>query len=119
MTDAEIPLKGGNMNTGVVRIGDTVRRPAGPWTPAVHALLDHLHGVGFPGAPRPLGLDEHGREILTFVPGTVAWPEPDEEIELTVIDHAYWYSIPLIGSYGERATARRRHPAVARRDRRP
>ncbi|MFI2076838.1 MULTISPECIES: hypothetical protein [Streptomyces] len=32
------PLPGGNVSAGVVRIGDTVRRPAGPWTPAVHAL---------------------------------------------------------------------------------
>ena len=75
MTEAETPLKGGNMNSGVVRVGDTVRRPAGPWTPAVHALLHHLHAVGFSGAPRPLGLDEQGREVLTFIPGVVAWPD--------------------------------------------
>jgi len=58
-----------------VRVGDTARRPAGPWTPAVHALLNHLHGAGFRGAPRPLGIDEQGREVLTFIPGTVAWPD--------------------------------------------
>ena len=63
-----MPLAGGNMSSGVVRVGDTVRRPAGPWTPAVHALLTHLHAAGFPGAPRPLGIDEHGREVLTFIP---------------------------------------------------
>jgi hypothetical protein len=74
MTGTEVPLSGGNMSSGVVRVGDTVRRPAGPWTPAVHALLAHLHDVGFRGAPRPLGIDERGREILTFVPGPVAWP---------------------------------------------
>lgn len=39
MYGAEIPLRGGNMNSGVVRVGDTVRRRAGPWTPAVCALL--------------------------------------------------------------------------------
>lgn len=72
---AEIPLTGGNMSGAVVRVGDTVRRPAGPWTPAVHALLAHLHEAGFRGAPRPLGLDEHGREVLTFIPGTVTWPD--------------------------------------------
>jgi hypothetical protein len=66
MTRNEIPLEGGNASGGVVRTGDTVRRPAGPWTPAVHALLGHLRAAGFPGAPRPLGLDEHGREVLTF-----------------------------------------------------
>jgi Ser/Thr protein kinase RdoA (MazF antagonist) len=63
------------MSSGVVRVGNTVRRPAGPWTPAVHALLGHLHAAGFRGAPRPLGLDERGREILTFIPGTAAWPD--------------------------------------------
>jgi Ser/Thr protein kinase RdoA (MazF antagonist) len=75
MTGGEVPLSGGNMSSGVVRVGDTVRRPAGPWTPAVHALLAHLHDAGFDGAPRPLGIDEHGREVLTFIPGTVAWPD--------------------------------------------
>ena len=69
-----MPLDGGNMSSGVVRVGDTVRRPAGPWTPAVHALLSYLHDAGFRGAPRPLGIDERGREIITFVPGPVAWP---------------------------------------------
>ncbi|HEX4831088.1 MAG TPA: phosphotransferase [Trebonia sp.] len=74
MSDGETALSGGNMSGGVVRVGDTVRRPAGPWTPAVHALLTHLHQAGFEGAPRPLGLDERGREVLTYIPGPVAWP---------------------------------------------
>lgn len=72
--ESEQPLRGGNASTGVVRVGDTVRRPAGAHTHAVHALLSHLHAVGFEGAPRPLGIDEQGREILTFIPGTVPWP---------------------------------------------
>lgn len=71
----EQPLRGGNVSDGVVRVGDTVRRPAGPWTAAVHALLRHLHEAGFPGAPRPLGIDERGREVLTFAPGEVVWPD--------------------------------------------
>ena len=53
MTSQEIPLHGGNVST-VVRVGDTVRRNAGPWTPSVHALLRHLEYVGFTGAPRAL-----------------------------------------------------------------
>lgn len=86
MLNEEVPLEGGNMTGGVVRVGDTVRRPAGPWTPAVHALLDHLNAVGFAGAPRPLGLDERGREVLSFVSGVVAWPDhfhllrPDDQL---------------------------------------
>src|SRR5262245_42072127 len=75
MTSAETQLSGGNATAGVVRVGDTVRRPAGPWTPAVHALLRHLHEVGFRGAPRPLGLDEQGREVLTYAAGNVPWPD--------------------------------------------
>ncbi len=35
----------------------------------MHALLRHLHDVGFDGAPRVLGFDEQGREVLTFVEG--------------------------------------------------
>ena len=52
-----------------MRIGDTVRRPVGPHTDAVDALLTHLWEVGFTGAPRPLGRDERGRQVLEFVPG--------------------------------------------------
>ncbi|WP_034090819.1 phosphotransferase [Streptacidiphilus albus] len=63
--------------TTVVRVGETIRRPTGVWTPAVHALLDHLEQGGFAGAPRPRGIDEHGREVLTLLRGEVAmrpWP---------------------------------------------
>jgi Phosphotransferase enzyme family len=77
----EEPLLGGNATAGVVRVGDTVRRPAGPQTPAVHALLSHLHAVGFDGAPRPLGIDERGREVLSFLPGTVPWPDRFDLLE--------------------------------------
>jgi hypothetical protein len=76
MTD-EIPYDGANVES-VVRIGDTVRRTTGPWTPSVHALLKHLELEGFAGAPRVLGLDEQGREILTRIPGVAGfrpWPE--------------------------------------------
>ncbi|NUW34285.1 aminoglycoside phosphotransferase family protein [Nonomuraea sp. SMC257] len=80
----EIPLAGGDVTEGVVRVGDTVRRPVGPNAPLVHALLRHLEEVGFAGAPRFLGIDAAGREVLTFVPGEVAGrPRPawiaDEE----------------------------------------
>jgi Phosphotransferase enzyme family len=53
-----------------VRVGNTVRRHTGPWTPAVHALLDYL-ASRIPGVPRVLGHDERGREILTYLPGRV------------------------------------------------
>jgi hypothetical protein len=53
----------------VVRVGDTVRRPVQPWTPAVHALLGYLEEAGFPYAPRVLGTDEEGREVLAYLEG--------------------------------------------------
>lgn len=68
--EAEVSLPGGNMNT-VVRVGATVRRTPGPWTPQVHRLLAHLRAMGIDEAPAPLGFDAQGREMLTFIPGTV------------------------------------------------
>lgn len=53
----------------VVRVGDTVRRPMYPWSPSVHELLRHLADVGFPYAPRVLGVDDQGREVLTYLDG--------------------------------------------------
>lgn len=73
----EEPLAGGVVNS-VARVGNTVRRSSGPWTPAVHALLDHLRAAGFPYAPRVLGTDAAGREILTYVEGVSGlrpWPD--------------------------------------------
>jgi Ser/Thr protein kinase RdoA (MazF antagonist) len=67
----ELPVTGGRLTYGVVRVGDTVRRPVGPHSPFVHRLLRHLEAVGFAGAPRLLGLDEQGREILSFLEGWV------------------------------------------------
>ena len=74
----EQQLDGGN-TAGATRVGDTVRRPAGPWTKSVHDLLTHLAGKGFGGAPRPLGVDGEGREVLTFLEGetvgsAMPWP---------------------------------------------
>ncbi|MDF5758677.1 phosphotransferase [Spongiactinospora sp. TRM90649] len=70
--EREIALRGGEITDGVVRVGGTVRRPVGPSAPAIHALLRHLPSAGFDRAPRFLGLDERGREILTFIPGEAA-----------------------------------------------
>jgi hypothetical protein len=75
-TAAEQPLFGGIAEGRVFKVGDTVRRPAGPWTPTLHALLRHLRQRGFP-CPEPLGLDDAGREVLGFLPGRASnWPWP-------------------------------------------
>ncbi|MBB5065931.1 phosphotransferase enzyme family protein [Granulicella mallensis] len=67
----EEKLVGGNVSDSVVRIGSTVRKPATVATPAVQALLTHLHSVGFAGAPQGLGLDERGRQVFEFIPGAM------------------------------------------------
>lgn len=48
----EVPLSGGHVTEGVVRIGDTVRRAIGFNAGLVHGLLGHLESVGFAGARR-------------------------------------------------------------------
>jgi len=71
MDDAEIQLHGGTHGP-VVRIGNTVRRLPGSGSKGVHALLRHLQSCGFSGAPKFLGIDDRGREILSYIPGEVA-----------------------------------------------
>lgn len=67
----ELPLKGGQVTPGVVRIGHTVRRPLKPASPFVHQLLQFLEKHQFVEAPRFLGIDANRREILDFIDGTV------------------------------------------------
>ena len=75
--EAEEKLAGGNM-TAVSRVGDTVRRDVGSWTKQVHLLLAHLRTKGIQEVPVPLGFDENGREILSFIPGLVGhYPLPE------------------------------------------
>ena len=55
----------------------------------MHDLLAHLADKGFPGAPRPLGFDERGREVLTFLEGETvgsrkpwpAWVHSDDTLD--------------------------------------
>jgi aminoglycoside phosphotransferase (APT) family kinase protein len=47
----------------------------------VHALLDHLEAAGFGASPLALGLDDEGREIVTYAAGAVVWPDHFELLE--------------------------------------
>ena len=68
--------------TTVVRAGNTVRR-APPEDPEfVRALLGLFERRGWAGAPRFLGTDERGREVLSFIDGHVAW-EPVQPPSIT------------------------------------
>ncbi|GAB3519117.1 phosphotransferase [Arthrobacter monumenti] len=71
MVEPEQALTGGNATDEVVRIGDTVRKPWHSTTPAVHQFLRVMREQGV-DAPQPLGQDEHGRQVMEFVPGTLA-----------------------------------------------
>lgn len=53
----------------ITRIGEYVHRPVGRWTKQVHTFLQYLRAQGFMSAPLPIGFDEYGREIVSFVPG--------------------------------------------------
>lgn len=65
----EIPLSGGQLTPGIVRVGNTVRRLSKDNAAFVHDLLLFLEGQGFPFAPRFLGMDSRGREILSYLEG--------------------------------------------------
>ncbi|RYD34038.1 MAG: aminoglycoside phosphotransferase family protein, partial [Verrucomicrobiaceae bacterium] len=58
----EIPLTGGQITGGVVRVGDTVRRPRTEASAFVAELLGMLREKGFEGAPVYLGIDAKGRD---------------------------------------------------------
>jgi hypothetical protein len=73
--EGEEPLAGGIANLGkVVRVGDTVRRPRSDYSESIFALLQYLIDVGFDHVQRPLGFDEQGREVLSFIEGDVPIP---------------------------------------------
>lgn len=70
--------QGGGCVNSVRRQGDSVIRPTGPWSPAIHQLLRHLESEGFEYSPRLLSVDkENNTERLTYIKGQVAmrpWP---------------------------------------------
>ena len=73
----EIPLQFG-MVSNAVQVGNTIHRDTGAWTPTIHTLLAFLNDNGFTEAPKVLGFDEKGREVLQFIEGEEAsrpWPQ--------------------------------------------
>lgn len=81
-------LEGGRKNQ-IKRTGNHVIRPAGIWSKAVHQLLTHLQENGFKSAPKALGFDENGNEILTFIAGDVCnYPLSAEAKSLAALETA-------------------------------
>jgi len=79
----------GGKDEGAVLVDGTVRRPVRAWSQTVHDLLGHLWSRGFSGAPRFVGVDDRGREVLTYLEGETvghwepwpAWTHSDEALE--------------------------------------
>ena len=89
-------LVGGTANRGlVIRVGDTVVRPAAPCRRATHALLSHLAEVGFDGAPRVLAAGPF-TGALTYIDGHAAVPPLAED---TLTDSALVSIADLVRRY--------------------
>ncbi len=65
----EVALGGGRVAAGVVRVGETVRRPSRFGNRLMRDVLVHLERAGFEAAPRWLGFNEQGRDVLTWIDG--------------------------------------------------
>jgi hypothetical protein len=70
-------LTGGRMTSGILRRGDQLLRPTGPWSAAVHEYLRYLEAAGFEGSPRLIGIED-GYEVLSYLEGEVP-SDPDWE----------------------------------------
>jgi len=84
----------GGMDEGVAFVAGTVRRPIRAWSRSVHDLLRHLQTRGFYAAPRFLGVDAQGREVLTYLEGetvgdTVPWPAWTH-CDQALVDIGHW-----------------------------
>ncbi|MEU6857898.1 phosphotransferase [Glycomyces sp. NPDC046736] len=67
----EVPLEGGWMSSAVLKDG-SVRRSVGTNAGFAHRLLRHFENAGWDHAPRLLGVDPEGREMLGYIEGEAA-----------------------------------------------
>lgn len=71
----------------IERINNEIHRPSGPWTKQVHNFLNFLYEQGFNQAPRPLGFDDQGREIVSVVTGeTMNYPLSDNAKSIIALE---------------------------------
>jgi hypothetical protein len=70
-----------------VRVGNTVRRRAYGNVAFVQDLLVFLEDQGFPLVPRFLGMDEQGREILSYLEGE-NWPDSGSGLSDDLLEQA-------------------------------
>ncbi|MFT4299760.1 MAG: phosphotransferase [Aeromicrobium sp.] len=75
---------------GVWRVGRTVRRPVGPWTPAVHELLGWLAEQGLGGIPHVSGIDAKGREIVSYIEGRGVPVDDEVVLDSVLVEAVAW-----------------------------
>jgi tRNA A-37 threonylcarbamoyl transferase component Bud32 len=97
----EIELSGGRKTEGVFRVGQTVCRPPNPNSDFVSRLLHHLEAVEFKGAPQALGVDDHSRDIFSYIEGDVpsdlGWYDDERLIEAAdLIRHYQDATAPIV-----------------------
>ena len=97
MKDKEVILNGGTNVESIVRIGQIVHRTKGANHELAHALLKHLAQHKFAYSPRFLGIDERGREKLTFIEGEV----PRDK---TLTDAQIIHTIQILRTYHDIAS---------------
>ena len=69
--DIKTELTGGREGK-IFKIGNLVSRPLNPWTPTIHAYLNHLHSQGINFVPKPHSINQQtGIEQVSFVEGEV------------------------------------------------
>lgn len=78
---AEVALAGGNSSTGVVRVGDTVRKLWLPSTERTVAYMVALRNRGI-DVPEPQDRDDAGRLVLEYVSGELAMDREPLDFEL-------------------------------------
>lgn len=74
---------------GVEHVGRTVRRPTGPWTPAVHEFLRYLADAGLRGVPTVEGV-EGDREVLSYVSGRSVPVDKEVVLDNVLIEAVAW-----------------------------
>lgn len=75
---------------GVWKVGRTVRRSTGPWTPAVHDLMRWLEAEGLGGVPRVQGFDDDGREVVTYIEGRGVQPDAEVVLDDVLVGAVTW-----------------------------
>jgi tRNA A-37 threonylcarbamoyl transferase component Bud32 len=112
VSETEHELTGGNSTAGVVRIGETVRKPWRGATPAVFEFMGALRGAGV-DVPEVLGRDDQGRQVLELAPGALAMHiEPLSARDLArvggivrAIHEASEGFVPAVGAHWDSAIA--------------